>query len=347
MFCVNIWYRIMNPPPTKPWDSPRLQNNSQVLRNDGYNMGPSSAPNGMLRSVPVLPPRPQNSVMGVNSGGYSTYGGYNSYSMPYSSKYVTCFLFLWQWQLFCLFVWHILLFFVSVTVTVVYLLFIWQLFVCRVVLLFCLYELLCCFFPGYGYGSYGSLPYRSSLYGNCGYGMYNMGGFPTYATNANGEAERRFVQYAEQQSRSTFANIENIVQAVSSFALMLDNTFFAMTSSFRAVLSVAEHFGRLRSVFGHIWYTINVFRLFNWFYKKFLQLLGKRVPSGGSSSLAWKEAASGGAAAAATTTVNQGANVGSNFSTLAFLGLIISTPYLVSKFLPKYEGELVFFFITK
>lgn len=168
------------------------------------------------------------------------------------------------------------------------------------------------------------------MYGNYGYGMYNMSGFPTYGTNPN-DAERRFVQFAEQQSRSTFANIENIVQAVSSFAMMLDNTFFAMTSSFRAVLSVAEHFGRMRSVFGHIWYTINIFRLFNWFYKKFLQLLGKKVVN--NSSLAWKEAATG-------KVVEKGSSVGSNFSTLAFLGLIISTPYLVSKFLPKYEGEL-------
>lgn len=159
-----------------------------------------------------------------------------------------------------------------------------------------------------------------------------MSGYPSYTANPN-DAERRFVQYAEQQSRSTFANIENIVQAVSSFAMMLDNTFFAMTSSFRAVLSVAEHFGRLRSVFGHVWYTINIFRLFNWFYKKFLQLLGKKVNNSSSSSLAWKEVTG------KTATTMEKSTVGSNFSTLAFLGLIISTPYLVSKLLPKYEGE--------
>lgn len=158
-----------------------------------------------------------------------------------------------------------------------------------------------------------------------------MGGYPTYNSSSS-DAERRFIQYAEQQSRSTFSNIENIVQAVSSFALMLDNTFFAMTSSFRAVLSVAEHFGRLRSVFGHFWYTINIFRLFNWIYKKFLQFLGKR-PATGSSTLAWKEASG--------KVVEREASTGSNISTLAFLGLIISTPYLVSKLLPKYEGELL------
>lgn len=172
------------------------------------------------------------------------------------------------------------------------------------------------------------MPYRSyGSYGGYGYGMgYNMGGYP-YGTAS--DTERRFIQYAEERSRSTFTNIENIVQAVNSLAMMLDNTFFAITSSFRAVLSVAEHFGRLRSVFGHIWYTINIFRLFSWFYRKFLQLIGKKVPQ---ANLAWKEATG-------RSLRENGASTGTNFSTLAFLGLIISTPYLVSKFLPKYEGE--------
>lgn len=70
----------MNPPPQRPWETPRLQNNAQVLRNDAY-AGPSGL-NGVVRSAPVLPPRPQSSLMG---GGYSSYGSYNSY-MPYSGK---------------------------------------------------------------------------------------------------------------------------------------------------------------------------------------------------------------------------------------------------------------------
>lgn len=128
---------------------------------------------------------------------------------------------------------------------------------------------------GYGnynsYGSYG-LPYRSpysslgtygSSYGGYGgygggYNSYNsLGGYPNLTGD---DHERRFIQYAEEKSRNTFASVESVVRAFNSLAMMVDNTFFAMTSSFRAVLSVAENFGRLRTMFGHIWYSVNIFR---------------------------------------------------------------------------------------
>lgn len=67
----------MNQLPPKPWETTTLHNNAQVLKSDAYG-GPSGA-NGIVRSAPVLPPRPQNGVM---SSGYNTYGSY----MPYSSK---------------------------------------------------------------------------------------------------------------------------------------------------------------------------------------------------------------------------------------------------------------------
>lgn len=84
-----------------------------------------------------------------------------------------------------------------------------------------------------------------------------MMGYPGQMTD---DHERRFIQFAEAKSRSTFASVENVVRAFNSLAMMVDNTFFAMTSSFRAVLSVAENFGRLRATFGHIWYSVNIFR---------------------------------------------------------------------------------------
>lgn len=119
---------------------------------------------------------------------------------------------------------------------------------------------------------------------------------------------------------------------------MLDNTFFAMTSSFRAVLSVAENFGRLRSIFGQIWYSINIFRLLNWLYKKLRLMLGLKVRES-AKSMAWNEATAGAAGKAA------GSNGGASWPTLAFLGVIVSAPYIISKFLPKYEG-IVEKFIT-
>lgn len=168
------------------------------------------------------------------------------------------------------------------------------------------------------------------MYG--GYGMYGMSGMGGYSGfNNQDDAERRFIQYAEERSRNTFANIENVVRAVSSLAMMLDNTYFAITSSFRAVLSVAEHFGRLRSVFGHIWYSVNIFRLFSWFYRRIMRLMGKNIPNSGTS-LAWKEA---------TGVAIPKESSGSHWSTVAFFGLLMSAPYLLSKLLPKYDGKFL------
>ncbi|KAJ8925353.1 hypothetical protein NQ315_009183 [Exocentrus adspersus] len=200
------------------------------------------------------------------------------------------------------------------------------------------------FIGGMGYGGYGSygtsygsygMPYRSSMYNSYGsYGGYNnFGMFGNGHPSISGDDhERRFIQYAEESSRNTFASVESIVRAFNSLAMMLDNTFFAMTSSFRAVLSVAENFGRLRTMFGHIWYSVNVFRLLNWLYRKLLRLFGYKVPSS-TASVAWKEAAHGISASPAADPS------GSSWPTIAFLGVLVSAPYIISRFLPKYEDK--------
>lgn len=179
------------------------------------------------------------------------------------------------------------------------------------------------------YGSYGGFGgYRSNMYG--GYNNFNsMADYSSPYTRD--DHERRFIQYAEENSRQTFASVESVVRAFNSLAMMLDNTFFAMTSSFRAILGVAENFGRLRTMFGHIWYSVNVFRFLSWFYRKVRQMLGLKV-SRSSTSLAWTEAAANGPSPAPPS--------GSSWPTLAFLGVIVSAPYIISKFLPKYEDKL-------
>ncbi|CAG9768576.1 unnamed protein product [Ceutorhynchus assimilis] len=181
------------------------------------------------------------------------------------------------------------------------------------------------------YGSYGGFgtPYRSSLYGSS-YGGYNNNGMFDYPRYSSDDHERRFIQYAEDSSRQTFASVESVVRAFNSLAMMLDNTFFAMTSSFRAILGVAENFGKLRTMFGHIWYSVNIFRFITWLYRKLRQMMGLKVPAN-ASSLAWKEAANG---------ASPKPPPGSSWPTLAFLGVIVSAPYIISKLLPKYEDKL-------
>lgn len=207
-------------------------------------------------------------------------------------------------------------------------------------------------YSGYGgstYGSYGGFGSLSSYggpssYGSYGmpsmynsYGSYNsmgMYGVPGIYGGINDDAERRFIQYAEESSRKTFSNVESIVRAFGSIAMMLDNTFFAMTSSFRAVLSVAENFGRLRTTFSQIWYSVSVFRFLSWLYRKFLEILGRKPRS--STSAAWHQAAQG-----SSCGIPRGPEASSQSSlpTIAFLGVLASAPYIISKFLPKYEDK--------
>lgn len=115
--------------------------------------------------------------------------------------------------------------------------------------------------------------------------------------------------------------------------MMLDNTFFAMTSSFRAVLSVAENFGRLRTTFSQIWYSVSVFRFLSWLHRKILEILGRKPRT--STSAAWHQATKGMTNGMPGTPEHSSQ---SSWPTIAFLGVLASAPYIISKFLPKYEG---------
>ncbi|KAI8432747.1 hypothetical protein MSG28_013706 [Choristoneura fumiferana] len=83
-------------------------------------------------------------------------------------------------------------------------------------------------FGGYG-GGYG-MGGMGGMGGMAPYGGYNRYG-PVY-----GDIESRFIQVAEESSRPAFDSIQSLVNAVGSVAMMLENTFFALTSSFRAIL---------------------------------------------------------------------------------------------------------------
>ncbi|KAK5882040.1 hypothetical protein CesoFtcFv8_020670 [Champsocephalus esox] len=88
-------------------------------------------------------------------------------------------------------------------------------------------------------------PYGGSMYGGYspysyggggGGGGYGMGGGYGRPPHTEEVAPSRFVQQAEESSRGAFQSIESIVQAFGSVSMMLDATFSAVYSSFRAVL---------------------------------------------------------------------------------------------------------------
>lgn len=126
---------------------------------------------------------------------------------------------------------------------------------------------------GYGMSGYGMGGYGMSGYGMGGYGSY--GGMGSYNRFGYGntqnplDPETRFIQYAEESSRPAFESIESLVSTIGHIAAMLDSTFFAITSSFRAVLGVAANFGRIRGVIGQVLTTFSLFKWIIWIYRKY------------------------------------------------------------------------------
>lgn len=122
---------------------------------------------------------------------------------------------------------------------------------------------------GYGGSGYGSGMYGGGYGGGFG-GGYGGNGYNRFGGGNHGmDPESRFIQMAEESSRPAFQSIESLVSAIGNIAAMLDSTFFAITSSFRAILGVAANFGRLRGVFAQFWSTFAIFRGLSWLYNKY------------------------------------------------------------------------------
>lgn len=107
---------------------------------------------------------------------------------------------------------------------------------------------------------------------------------------------------------------------------MLDQTFFAMTSSFRAILSVADSFGRLRSMMGHMWTSFALFKAINWLLRKLMSILRIYDNQNAQDEETLNTAFS-------NVLGNEGLNQSnpSKWPIAVFLGIIVSAPYIVYK----------------
>ena len=136
----------------------------------------------------------------------------------------------------------------------------------------------------YGYGmGVGYSPYMQHYSG--GYGGYGgamgyggaIGGYGGAIGGYEG-SESSFVQDAQEGTLSAFSAIETIVRAVGSVALMLESTYMALSTSFRAILGLADHFSRLKtSLFGAISGLSFLFKVRSWLHR-LLVLLRVRSP---------------------------------------------------------------------
>ncbi|XP_026280521.1 probable peroxisomal membrane protein PEX13 [Frankliniella occidentalis] len=194
-------------------------------------------------------------------------------------------------------------------------------------------------YGGYGgYGSYGGLG-SYGMGGMGGYGGFNSYGYG-YGMNRYGapnphDPESRFIQLAEESSRPAFQSIESLVQAFHSVSMMLDSTFNAVYTSFRAVLGVAENFGRLRSLLGQFFSSIAFFRAFIWLYKKVLYLLGLRRENPSQDQL-WQAAVQ----AAGEEMATAAGKPKSSWPILMFMGIVFSGPYLIFKLMSSLNSSV-------
>lgn len=191
--------------------------------------------------------------------------------------------------------------------------------------------------PSYGYSGFGSgyggFSSFGGGYGGGGYGGYGGGMYGnSYGMGPTGFPEHRFIQLAEESSRPAFQNIESLVGAIGNIAAMLDSTFFALTSSFRAVLGVAANFAHLRGVFAQFWTSFALFRWAIWAYRKILYWL--RITKTNPSTESFNEAFR--IAEADKQAVVQ--KKASSMPVVLFLGFIMSAPYLLMKLFGNSEN---------
>lgn len=174
---------------------------------------------------------------------------------------------------------------------------------------------------GMGLGGYGG------MYGG-GYGGYGGYGFGMnrYGNTMNQSGTSSFVSQAEESSRAAFQSIESIVQAFGSVAMMLESTHFAMHNTFHAVLSMADHFSRLRAHLVSMLGAFTLFKVIRYVFRKFKALFG--VSQGLEEEL-WSSAE--------TAVVSSGEKGDSrkprSWPILLFFGVVLGTPLIIWKLL--------------
>lgn len=183
-------------------------------------------------------------------------------------------------------------------------------------------------YPGYGmygggYGGYGS------------YGSYGMG-FNRFGSPLNQSATNSFVSRAEESSRAAFQSIESIVQAFGSVAMMLESTHFAMHNTFLAVLSMADHFSRLRAHVVSVLGAFTLFKAIRYVFRKIRALLGFAQNQVLEEEL-WDKATS--AVVPSSSRGGSDSKKPISWPILLFFGVVLGTPFIIWKLLQSFIND--------
>lgn len=153
-----------------------------------------------------------------------------------------------------------------------------------------------------------------------------------------------------------FQSVHSIVQAVSSISMMLESTYMAVNSSFRAVMDVADHFIRLKDSLTGVISVVNILSTIKWFFKRILYMFNMV-----SEDQIWSDSLTKASAAVERghlSILDQKQQ--SSWPILMFLGVAIGAPYMIyqikkpspssSKWLTQedchYIGEALYDFST-
>ena len=193
------------------------------------------------------------------------------------------------------------------------------------------------------YSPYSSMyscgPFNSALSPFGGYAFNGLNRFNNSLSNNDND----LVRMAEESSRQAFQSIESIVQAFGSVSMMLESTYYAVHSSFRAVIGVADHFSRLRQHLAQILSTLAIIRTFKWIIRRILHLMRIRPIDSldHNDERAWSQASTHTLDSNLTGDPTELYSRGrSSWPIVIFFGVIFGTPWLVWRLLSTITGSV-------
>ncbi|KAK6188970.1 hypothetical protein SNE40_005037 [Patella caerulea] len=184
---------------------------------------------------------------------------------------------------------------------------------------------------GMGYGGVGGYGMYSSPYSS--YGGYGTGYGGMNRYGMSGEPIGGFARQAEENSRPAFESIESIVNAFTSVSMMLDSSFQAVYSSFRAVIGVADNFSRLKIQLMQVFSALAFIRTLKYVFRRILEFL--RLRPQGTAVAEWNRAF---AAAAQSASAAEPEARKTSWPILMFFGIILGGPWLIWKLISSFAG---------
>lgn len=182
---------------------------------------------------------------------------------------------------------------------------------------------------GSNMGSIGSFNTPYSYYNNTYNNPYNLRTFGNQSYNQMPTSQNSFSQIAENNTRQAFHSIESMVSAFTSISMMLDSTYHALYNSFRAVISVADHFSRMRAQLVHVFSSLAILRTMRWLYRKLLSFLSSKKFTETIEEV-WTDDIRN-----STNTLNgtKSTKSSSSWPVVVFLSIVFGSPWLIWKIL--------------